>query len=345
MHVVSPDHRISRGTLATLVVTAALGVLSIGVLQADKASADPHPRVTRRPVRSVSGRLERPSSGLSPPGCRRSRSPWRAARAGRPPRAASAEPAGRWWLRCRCSRARLSRSFKARLRFPAATSAAGAPRAAQGEPDKPVGGVVGDRSCSRPIRLQRCCSRWAGAGAPAATPARSPVPAGAAAQARMRPVPSPLPWSASGAPRSPVAGAEPATRAPPANGSAGGGPAMAPSNPGDGGSGGTSTFPGPGSTGGGGGGGYFGGGGGGVQDPLGVFSGAGGGGSGFNDPSTTVVSTSTNSGDGSVTITYPVPAATTTTSGVFPRRRHRCSDPQQLRRVLTGRLPGPDQLQ
>jgi hypothetical protein len=92
---------------------------------------------------------------------------------------------------------------------------------------------------------------------------------------------------------------------------------MAPSNPGAGGSGGASDFPGPlVSSGGGGGGGYFGGGGGGVQDPLGAFSGAGGGGSGFNDPSTTVVSTSTNTGDGSVTITYSVPV-TTTTSGVL----------------------------
>ena len=52
------------------------------------------------------------------------------------------------------------------------------------------------------------------------------------------------------------------------------------------------------------------------DDPSGLDAGAGGGGSGFNDPSTTVVSTSTNTGDGSVTITYPVPV-TTTTSGVL----------------------------
>jgi hypothetical protein len=100
-----------------------------------------------------------------------------------------------------------------------------------------------------------------------------------------------------------------------APGSAGGGPAMAPSNPGAGGSGGASDQPAV-SSGGGGGGGYFGGGGGGVNDPAGLDAGAGGGGSGFNDPSTTVVSTSTNIGEGSVTITYPVPA-TTTTSGVL----------------------------
>ncbi len=102
---------------------------------------------------------------------------------------------------------------------------------------------------------------------------------------------------------------------PSAAGSAGGGPAMEPSNPGAGGSGGASVTPAV-SSGGGGGGGYFGGGGGGVNDPKGINSGAGGGGSGFNDPSTTVVSTSTNTGDGSVTMTYPVPA-TTTTSGVL----------------------------
>jgi hypothetical protein len=102
---------------------------------------------------------------------------------------------------------------------------------------------------------------------------------------------------------------------PSAAGSAGGGPAMAPNNPGVGGNGGASNLGGV-SSGGGGGGGYFGGGGGGVNDPLGVFAGAGGGGSGFNDPSTTVDSTLTNTGDGSVTITYPVPV-TTTTSGVL----------------------------
>ncbi|HEV3368089.1 MAG TPA: hypothetical protein VG074_00905, partial [Acidimicrobiales bacterium] len=43
MHVVVPFHRINRGVLAGLVVTAALGVLATGVIRAAPASADPTP--------------------------------------------------------------------------------------------------------------------------------------------------------------------------------------------------------------------------------------------------------------------------------------------------------------
>ena len=43
MHVVVPNHRTSRGALAVLVVTAALSVLATGVIHAAPASADPTP--------------------------------------------------------------------------------------------------------------------------------------------------------------------------------------------------------------------------------------------------------------------------------------------------------------
>ena len=188
MHVVVPDHRTSRGVLAVLVVTAALGVLATGVIHAAPASADPTPSCDATTctvgfgaagttqqwnvpagVSTITVTMAGGSGGSSTAGgARRSRRRDGGHRAG----VLGGEPLD---------------PPRARPRIPAATSVAGARRAGPGDRSRPVGGAAGDRSCSRPIRLQRCCSRWAEAGAPVATPARSRVRAGATAQARMRP--------------------------------------------------------------------------------------------------------------------------------------------------------------
>jgi hypothetical protein len=318
VHVVVPDHRISRGALAALVVTAALGVFATGVIHAAPASADPTPSCNTTTCTVSFGTAGTTQQWSVPAGV----STITVAMAGGSGGSSSAGgvggAGGAMVATVPVSSGENLSILQGTSPFPGGDfGGGGAPGA--GGPGQ-TGGWGGGGSfvfeTNPTATLLLAVGGGGGAGGDAGEVAGTGGTSGPGTDATSTFDPTVV---GLGGTLAAGGGGGAGTEGPTANGLAGGGPAMAPSNPGAGGSGGSSNFPPPPpteSSGGGGGGGYFGGGGGGVSDPLGVFSGAGGGGSGFNDPSTTVLSNATNTGDGSVTITYPVPA-TTTTSGVL----------------------------
>jgi hypothetical protein len=317
VHVVVPDHRTSRGALAALVVTAALGLLATGVIHAAPASADPTPVCDATTCTVGFGTAGTTQQWTVPSGVS-TITVTMAGGSGGSSSAGGVGGAGGAMV------ATVPVFSGENLSILQGTSpyiggdfgGGGAPGPGPG----PTGGWGGGGSFvfeTNPTATLLLAvgggGGAGGAGGDAGEVAGAGGSNGPGSDATTNFVPDVV---GLGGTLAVGGGGGTGTEGPTANGLAGGGPAMAPSNPGAGGSGGASNFVPTLSSGGGGGGGYFGGGGGGVSDPLGVFAGAGGGGSGFNDPSTTVVSTSTNTGEGSVTITYPVPV-TTTTSGVL----------------------------
>ncbi len=315
MHVVVPNHRISRGALAVLVVTAALSVLATGVIHAAPASADPTPSCDATTCTVSFGTAGTTQQWTVPAGVSTITVAMAGGSGGSSAAGGVGGAGGAMVATVPVFAGENLSVLQGTSPYPGGDfGGGGAPGPGSGPGQ--TGGWGGGGSfvfeTNPTATLLLAVGGGGGAGGDAGEVAGAGGSNGPGSDATTNFVPSVVglggTLSAGGA-----GGA--GTFGPTSGGLAGGGPAMAPSNPGAGGSGGSSNLPAV-SSGGGGGGGYFGGGGGGVQDPAAVFAGAGGGGSGFNDPSTTVVSTSTNTGEGSVTITYPVPV-TTTTSGVL----------------------------
>ena len=316
MRVVVPDHRISRGVLALMVVTAALGVLATGVIHAPQASADPTPSCDATTCTVSFGTAGTTQQWNVPPGVSTITVTMAGGSGGSSAAGGVGGAGGQMVATVPVSSGENLSILQGTSAFPGGDFGGGGAPGGVGGPES-TGGWGGGGSfvfeTNPTSTLLLAVGGGGGAGGNSGEVAGVGGSNGPGSDATSDEDGTVVglggTLAAGGAGGAGVSG-------PSAAGSAGAGPAMAPSNPGAGGSGGASNSLPTLSSGGGGGGGYFGGGGGGVSDPLGVFSGAGGGGSGFNDPSTTVVSTSTNTGDGSVTITYPVPV-TTTTSGVL----------------------------
>ena len=316
MHVVVPDHRISRGALAVLVVTAALGVLATGMIHAPQASADPIPSCDATTCTVDFGVAGTTQQWNVPAGVSTLTVTMAGGSGGSSAAGGVGGAGGEMVATVPVFSGENLSILQGTSPYPGGDFGGGGAPGGAGGPE-PTGGWGGGGSfvfeTNPTATLLLAVGGGGGAGGDTSEVAGAGGSDGPGSDATTS-NPDGTVVGLGGTLAAGGAGGA-GNQGPSAAGSAGDGPAMAPNNPGAGGSGGASDQPAV-SSGGGGGGGYFGGGGGGVDDPLGVFSGAGGGGSGFNDPSTTVVSTSTNTGEGSVTITYPVPV-TTTTSGVL----------------------------
>jgi hypothetical protein len=315
VHVAVHAHRTSRGALAVLVVTAALGVLATGVIHAAKASADPTPSCDATTCTVSFGTAGTTQQWSVPAGVSTITVDMAGGSGGSSAAGGQGGPGGAMVATVPVFSGENLSVLQGTAPFPGGDFGGGGAPGGAGGP-VPTGGWGGGGSfvfeTNPTATLLLAVGGGGGAGGDKNEVAGAGGSNGPGSDATTNFVPSVV---GLGGTLAAGGGGGAGNQGPFANGSAGAGPAMAPSNPGAGGSGGASSLPAV-SSGGGGGGGYFGGGGGGVQDPAAVFAGAGGGGSGFNDPSTTVESKSTNTGDGSVTITYPVPV-TTTTSGVL----------------------------
>jgi len=317
VQVVVPDHRTSRGALAVLVITAALGALATGVIHAAKASADPTPSCDPTTCTVSFGTAGTTQQWTVPAGVSTITVTMAGGSGGSSAAGGLGGAGGELVATVPVFSGENLSILQGTSPYPGGDFGGGGAPGGAGGPE-PTGGWGGGGSfvfeTNPTATLLLAVGGGGGAGGDAGEVAGAGGSSGPGSDATSTFEPTVV---GLGGTLAAGGGGGAGNQGPSANGSAGGGPATAPSNPGAGGSGGASDFPPPlVSSGGGGGGGYFGGGGGGVQDPLAVFSGAGGGGSGFNDPSTTVLSSSTNTGEGSVTITYPVPVMTTT-SGVL----------------------------
>jgi hypothetical protein len=316
VHVVVPDHRTSRGALAVMVVTAALGVLASGVIHAPQASADPTPSCDATTCTVGFGTAGTTQQWSVPAGVSTITVTMAGGSGGSSAAGGLGGAGGAMVATVPVFSGENLSILQGTSPYPGGDFGGGGAPGGAGGPD-PTGGWGGGGSfvfeTNPTATLLLAVGGGGGAGGDTSEVAGAGGTNGPGSDATTT-NPDGTVVGLGGTLAAGGAGGV-GNQGPSAAGSAGGGPAMAPSNPGAGGSGGASDQPAV-SSGGGGGGGYFGGGGGGVDDPSGIDAGAGGGGSGFNDPSTTVLSTSTNTGEGSVTITYPLPV-TTTTSGVL----------------------------
>ena len=317
MHVVVPNHRTSRGVLAALVTTAALGVLATGVIHAAPASADPTPSCDATTCTVDFGVAGTTQTWNVPAGVSTITVKIAGGSGGSSTAGGAGGAGGEMVATVPVQWGENLSILQGTSPYPGGDFGGGGAPGGAGGPES-TGGWGGGGSfvfeTNPTSTLLLAAGGGGGAGGDASEIAGAGGSNGPGSDATTNNADGTVvglggTLAAGGAGGAGNQGAS-------APGMAGGGPAVAPSNPGTGGNGGISDSSPTLSSGGGGGGGYFGGGGGGVDDPLGVNAGAGGGGSGFNDPSTTMLSTSTNTGEGSVTITYPVPV-TTTTSGVL----------------------------